>query len=74
MIIKIFEKLYAEIRMRLQKNHLYIFTHIDKHYVSNLNCDVFYKVYKKPTYITPHVGRVAQRKKKFNDFYCLIMI
>ena len=23
---------------------------------------------------TPHVGRVAQRKKKFNQFYCLIMI
>ena len=22
----------------------------------------------------PHVGRVAQRKKKFNQFYCLIMI
>ena len=23
---------------------------------------------------TPNVGRVAQRKKKFNQFYCLIMI
>ena len=24
--------------------------------------------------LTPNVGRVAQRKKKFNQFYCLIMI
>ena len=59
MIIKIFEKLYAEIRMRLQKNHLYIFTHIDKHYVSTLNCDVFYKVYKKPTYIRMYLCNVC---------------
>ena len=24
--------------------------------------------------VSPNVGRVAQRKKKFNQFYCLIMI
>ena len=35
------------------------------------------KIVKKPKRVVkrvPTVGRVAQRKKKFNDFYCLIMI
>ena len=44
----------------------------DSYGPSHLLKSIFFKKVLKP--FSPNVGRVAQRKKKAHDFYCLIMI
>ena len=49
--------------------HTYFSIELGKINASKLKRDSTYLIAN-----TPNVGRVAQRKKKFNQFYCLIMI
>ena len=65
------QELHTCVSMQILTNMSQLADH-DSYGPSHLLKSIFFKKVLKP--FSPNVGRVAQRKKKFNQFYCLIMI